>query len=359
MSTVYLRPVGPLSPPPAQASETDVLRIGPRQDLVFAGFELIQRQPGGTAHRRAIAPGELGLMLSQAGPTADRLKALMSGFASAPACIADLALDRPRIMGIVNVTPDSFADGGQYATPAQAIAHALSLEQEGADILDIGGESTRPGAVPVSVDEELRRVMPVIEGLRGRVRVPLSIDTRNSGVMRRAASAGVRILNDISALTHDPLSLETAVQTRLAVILMHARGDPRTMQQQPRYDDVLLDVYDYLESRIEACMHAGIARDRLIVDPGIGFGKTGAHNLQLLAGLSLFHGLGTPILLGASRKRFIGALTGAAKPSDRVPGSVAAALHGAAQGAQILRVHDVAATRQALTIWEAARAGSA
>lgn len=270
-----------------------------------------------------------------------------------------LKLDRPRIMGIVNVTPDSFADGGSHLTAESAIAHALKLEEEGADILDIGGESTRPGAEPVSLGEELRRVMPVIEGLVGRTRARLSIDTRKAEVMRRAALAGVHILNDISALQHDAMSMRVAAETRLPVVLMHAQGDPRTMQRDPKYDNVLLDVYDVLEARVEACLRAGISRDRLIIDPGIGFGKAAAHNLELLSGLSLLHGLGVPLMLGASRKSFIGALTGAVDPTDRVPGSVAAALAGAMQGAHILRVHDVAATRQALIIWQAATLGSA
>ena len=194
-------------------------------------------------------------------------------------------------------------------------------------------------------------MLPVIEGLARRARVPLSIDTRNAEVMRRAAQSGARIINDVSALAHDPQSLEVAAASGLPVVLMHAQGDPRTMQRNPVYDDVVLDVYDALEVRIEACEKAGIQRERLIVDPGIGFGKTLTHNLALLGALSIFHGLGCAILLGASRKSFIGKLTGAAA-DDRLPGSLAAALLGAAQGVQILRVHDVAATRQALAVWE-------
>ena len=198
----------------------------------------------------------------------------------------------------------------------------LQLEAEGADILDIGGESTRPGAEPLDIEDECRRVLPVIEGLAKRARVPLSIDTRNAEVMRRAAQSGARIINDVSALAHDPQSLEVAAATGLPVVLMHAQGDPRTMQRNPVYDDVVLDVYDALEVRIEACEKAGIPRERLVVDPGIGFGKTLAHNLALLGALSIFHGLGCAVLLGASRKSFIGKLTGAAA-DDRLPGSLA------------------------------------
>ncbi|HEX6611398.1 MAG TPA: dihydropteroate synthase, partial [Hyphomicrobiaceae bacterium] len=204
---------------------------------------------------------------------------------------------------------------------------------------------------PLGIEDECRRVLPVIEGLATRARVPLSIDTRNAEVMRRAVQSGARIINDVSALAHDPQSLDVAAATGVPVVLMHAQGDPRTMQRNPVYDDVVLDVYDALEARIEACEQAGIPRERLVVDPGIGFGKTLAHNLALLGALSIFHGLGCAVLLGASRKSFIGKLTGA-QADDRLPGSLAAALLGAAQGAQILRVHDVAATRQALAVWE-------
>jgi dihydropteroate synthase len=271
--------------------------------------------------------------------------------------LAGLSLDRPRLMGIVNVTPDSFSDGGKLDTAQAAIEHAFRLEEEGADILDIGGESTRPGATPVSVAEELARVMPVIEGLAGKTRSLLSIDTRNAAVMRAAAEAGCDLINDVSALTHDRDALETAADSGLPVVLMHAQGDPRTMQEQPAYDHVLLDVFDYLEARIDACLRAGIPRQKLIADPGIGFGKTLEHNLSLLAGASVFHGLGVPVLIGASRKGMIGTLTGVNNPDERVHGSVGVALAAVAQGCQIVRVHDVAATRQALTVWMAATTG--
>jgi dihydropteroate synthase len=253
-------------------------------------------------------------------------------------------------MGVVNVTPDSFSDGGLLAGPEDAIAHALGLAREGADILDIGGESTRPDSDPVSEDEEAARVLPVIEGLKDAGPL-ISVDTRKSAIMKKAASAGAHILNDVSALTHDPNSLKVAAESGLPVVLMHAQGDPKTMQEDPVYANVLLEVYDTLSARIAACDAAGIDRSRIIADPGIGFGKTLQHNLELLRGLSLFHGLGVALLLGASRKRFIGTLSDEPDPRVREPGSIAAALAGIAQGVQLVRVHDVAATRQALSVW--------
>ena len=272
--------------------------------------------------------------------------------------IAALPMNRTHVMGIVNVTPDSFSDGGHHATAQAAIDHALRLEEAGADILDIGGESTRPGAAPVTLDEELRRVMPVIEELRKRAGARLSIDTRKAEVMRRAAQAGVEMINDVSALSHDPASLEAAATSKLPVVLMHALGDPRTMQANPTYGNVLLDVFDYLEERIAVAEAAGIPRSRMIVDPGIGFGKTVTHNLQLLGGVSLFHSLGVPILVGASRKRFIGRITGVETASERLAGSLSTMLATIAQGVQLVRVHDVAASVQALAMWRAIEAQS-
>jgi dihydropteroate synthase len=336
---LYIRPMARIAP---AAGAGSALVVAGRNDLLFAAAELIERD-GAQVHRRVVSAAEL-----QAGGLVplERLRRPREA-------IAGLALDLPLVMGVVNVTPDSFSDGGRYLDPDAAVAHALRLDAEGADILDIGAESTRPGAEPVDLQEELRRVMPVIEALAPRVRARLSIDTRKAEVMRRAARAGVALINDVSALTHDPAALEAASETGLPVVLMHAQGDPRTMQDDPRYDDVVLDVYDWLGARIDACERAGIARSRLIVDPGIGFGKTLAHNLALLGALSIFHGLGCAVMLGASRKSFIGRLTGAGV-DDRLPGSLAAALLAVAQGVQILRVHDVAATRQALAVWDGA-----
>ncbi|MEL6999767.1 MAG: dihydropteroate synthase [Pseudomonadota bacterium] len=256
-------------------------------------------------------------------------------------------------MGIVNVTPDSFSDGGQFSTIAQAVNHGLALAEAGADILDVGGESTRPGAVPVDPEIEAERVLPVISGLQeAGCPVPISIDTRHAAVAHQALATGARIFNDISALQSDPSSFDAA-QDAMGICLMHAQGDPRTMQIDPSYDDVLLDVYDFLEYRIAACEMAGISRERLIVDPGIGFGKTLKNNLALIRRLSLFHGLGCPVMLGASRKGFIGRLASGAAADKRMPGSIAAGISGLEQGAQLLRVHDVAETRQAVDVWAA------
>jgi len=266
--------------------------------------------------------------------------------------LAGLALDRPRLMGVLNVTPDSFSDGGRYPDPVSAVQRAGEILRDGADILDIGGESTRPGASDVPVPEEIARTAPVIAALRAAgATAPVSIDTRKAAVAEAALSAGATMLNDVAALSFDPRMAGVAEASGATLCLMHAQGDPATMQQNPRYDDVLLDVYDFLAARVAAAEAAGIRRDRLIVDPGIGFGKTQAHNLALIRGLSLFHGLGCPILLGVSRKRFIGTIGGEPDAARRAPGSIAVALEGLRQGVQIVRVHDIAETRQAALLW--------
>jgi dihydropteroate synthase len=353
---IYLRPLGLYAARPDGAAEVwGSLRLASGW-LDFSALELMERK-GSRVHRRIVGLGDFferdwGRRTLEAADIFEALRAPRGP-------LAGLALDRPRLMGIVNVTPDSFSGDGLFGSAQAAIDHALRLEEEGAEILDIGAESTRPGADPVPLDEELRRLMPVIEGLAGKTRALLCVDTRQAEVMRRAADAGIDLLNDVSALTHDPEALSAAAETGLPVVLVHAQGDPKTMQENPHYDDVLLDVFDYLEGRVAACEAAGIPRAKIIVDPGIGFGKTFEHNLQLLNGVSLLHGLGAPVLVGASRKRFIGALTRVEAPHERVAGSIGAALAVAAQGAQILRVHDVAATRQALTVWEAAGRGAA
>jgi len=379
---VYVRPIGivPLSSDAVFEEVSGAFKLAGCAALDFTAIEVIERRggarspPGETKAADRSALG--GAAVNQPGTARAHLRRricsigdlferdwgrhafqVSEGFerlCAARPRIAGLALDRPYIMGIVNVTPDSFSDGGAHATPQAAIAHGLQLAAEGADILDIGGESTRPGAQPVSVAEELARVIPVITGLAGRTTARISVDTRKAEVMAAAKEAGAHIINDVSALSHDPEALAAAAASGLAIVLMHAQGDPRTMQQAPYYEHVVLDVFDYLEARIAACERAGIARARLIADPGIGFGKTLAHNLELLASLSLFHGLGVPLLVGASRKAFIGTLTGIEEPKQRLHGSLAAALAIAAQGAQLLRVHDVAATRRALTVWQAA-----
>jgi len=266
-----------------------------------------------------------------------------------------LKLDVPRVMGIVNATPDSFADAGEHATIEAAIAHGLKLEEEGADLLDIGGESTRPGAGDVPLEEELRRTIPVIEALARRISIPISIDTSKPEVMRAAAAAGAGMLNDVYALRREG-ALDAAAGLGVPVILMHMQGEPRSMQDAPHYDDVVAEVHRFLAERIFAAEMSGIAKKNIVVDPGFGFGKTSAHNLLLLAQLERFTELGVPVLAGMSRKKTIGELTGREHPRERVHGSVAAALIAAQRGAKLLRVHDVAATVDALKVWNAVAA---
>jgi dihydropteroate synthase len=263
-----------------------------------------------------------------------------------------LILDRARVLGIVNVTPDSFSDGGQHPTVEAAVAHGLRLAEEGADALDIGGESTRPGAEGVSLEEELARVVPVIEQLAAQTALPISIDTSKPEVMRAAVEAGAGMINDVYALRREG-ALDMAATLGVPVVLMHMLGEPRSMQDTPEYDDVVGDVHRFLAERIFACEMAGIPKKRIVVDPGFGFGKTRVHNLQLLAQLGQFAEFGVPVLAGLSRKKTIGDLTGRDDPRDRIHGSVAAALIAAQRGARLLRVHDVAATVDALKVWNA------
>ena len=265
---------------------------------------------------------------------------------------AGLALDRPRIMGVINVTPDSFSDGGEALDPAAALERGRAMVEAGAAILDVGGESTRPGADPVPEDEEMARVLPVVRGLADLGAV-VSIDTRRAAVMEAAAGAGARIINDVTALTYDPRSLEVAAASDAHLILMHMRGEPGTMQDDPHYEDAPKEVLDYLAGRVAACEAAGIERRRIAVDPGIGFGKTLAHNLEILRRLDLYRELGLPLVLGVSRKRLIAEMARGEPPKARLPGSIAAALAGASRGVHILRVHDVVETRQALEVWAA------
>ena len=266
-----------------------------------------------------------------------------------------LRLDRPRVMGIVNVTPDSFSDGGAHFDAGAAIAHGLALAAEGADILDVGGESTRPGAQAVSVEEELRRTIPVVEALSRQLAIPVGIDTSKPEVMRAAVAAGAGMINDVFALRREG-ALDAAAALGVPVVLMHMQGEPRGMQANPEYDDVVGEVHRFLAERVFAAEMAGIPRTRIVVDPGFGFGKTREHNLQLLAQLQRFTELGVPVLAGLSRKRTIGELTGRDDPRARVHGSVAAHLVAAQRGAMLLRVHDVAATVDALKVWEAVAA---
>ncbi|WP_420818596.1 dihydropteroate synthase [Paracoccus salipaludis] len=270
--------------------------------------------------------------------------------------VLGLSMDAPRIMGIVNVTPDSFSDGGRWNEDG-GIAHGRALIAEGAHILDIGGESTRPGAAAVPVPEEIARTRPAIGALSREAAV--SVDTRKAEVARAAVAAGAGLVNDVSGFDFDPGMAAAAAETGAAVCLMHARGLPENMQDDPRYGDVLLDVYDALAERIARAEAAGVPRDRIVIDPGIGFGKTLEHNLAILRRISLYHGLGVPVLLGASRKRFVGTLGGTETAAQRDPGSLAVTLAAAQQGIQIHRVHDVAGTRQGLALWQAIKGAEA
>ncbi|MDJ0951389.1 MAG: dihydropteroate synthase [Alphaproteobacteria bacterium] len=346
---LYLRPLGlvPLAHP---SGDPGLLPLagGP---FAFGHVELLLRAPDGI--KRAVASlATLSAWARQEGAAAEAfVDAWRDRTTKAALRIAGLVPDRPHIMGIVNVTPDSFSDGGAFSRPTDAIEHGRALAAAGADILDIGGESTRPGASPVSAAEQCDRVRPVIEGLRD-AGVPLAIDTRDAAVMRAAVAAGASIINDVSALAHDPDSLAAARELAVPVILTHMRGAPDTMADRARYDDVALDVFDELEDRVETCEASGIPRASLIVDPGFGFAKTTRQNAALLARLGILHGLGCPIAVGASRKTFAPG-QGRRAARDRLAGSLAAGLAAVAQGARMLRVHDVAATRDALTTFGA------
>ena len=336
----YLRPLGLLSGSAAREAIASGLALplagGP---LAYSLVEIIERHAPGDIRRRIEKP--LALPSQAMGPSLSRSTG-----------------EGPLVMGIVNATPDSFSDGGDHLDAAAAIAHAEAMIRAGAGIVDIGGESTRPGAEPVAVDEEIRRVVPVIAGIRvmaGAVGTTISIDTRNARTMQAALDAGATMINDVSALTHDPASAAVAARATGPVVLMHMQGEPRTMQLAPAYDDVVLDVYDALEARIAAAQAAGIDRARIVADPGIGFGKTVAHNLVLLDQLSLFHGLGVPLLVGVSRKGFLAKLSAGEPAGQRLGGSLAAGLAAIGQGAQIVRVHDVPETLQALRVIAALR----
>lgn len=327
---IYARPLVQSGPRPADALP---LAGG---SLWFRDIEYLSRGTGSHFASARSLPVNLALRLTQ--PRAP---------------IGTLTLDQPRIMGILNVTPDSFSDGGQNDGTA-ALINAQQMRDNGTDIIDIGGESTRPGAIPVDEDEEHARVIPTVNAIRADgITLPISIDTRKAGIARGAMAAGADMFNDVSALTYDPNSAQAARDLNVPVCLMHAQGDPRSMQQNPQYDDVLLDVYDWLHARIVQLEALGLRRRNMVVDPGIGFGKTQEHNLALTKGLSLFHGLGCAILFGASRKRFIGTIAGQPDAALRDPGSHAVMLHAASQGAQILRVHDTAGAVQSLRMWRA------
>ncbi len=339
-------------------------RISPAGSLPLAGWprhfaacEAVLREAD-RARVRAIVPlAELDAWLARFGAeTAAEAEVLLARLSAPRPPFAGLEIGAPRggarIMGVVNVTPDSFSDGGDRFDAGRAVDDGLAMIEAGAAILDIGGESTRPGSAPVDADEELRRVVPVVRGL-AEAGASVSIDSRRATVMAAALDAGARIINDVTALAGDPDSLALAAERGVPVVLMHMQGEPGSMQAAPRYDDAALDIYDYLEGRVAACEAAGIARADIAVDPGIGFGKTVTHNLEVLDQMALYQSLGCAVVLGVSRKGFIGKLSRGAAPKARLPGSLAAALAGVARGVQILRVHDVAETSQAMALWRA------
>ena len=351
---LWLRPLGLLS---GQAA-AEAVATGQARVLAGSGiaFTLVAACGLGTDRRPAMVTArvpELEAWLAGSGArlaqrAADQLAALS---ARRPPW-AGLAFDRPLVMGVLNVTPDSFSDGGRWLEPERAVAHGRALVEAGADIIDVGGESTRPGAAASPPGEEIRRVEPVVRMLADLGAV-VSIDTRHHAVMERALAAGARIVNDISALTHEPASLGLVAGGRAPVVLMHMLGEPGTMQRHPVYDWPLVEVLEFLEARIAACATAGIPRERIVVDPGIGFGKSVRHNLDLLAGIGAFHALGCGVVIGVSRKSMIARLSRGEGPEARLSGSLAAALFAVQQGVQILRVHDVAETHQALALWRA------
>ncbi len=349
---VYLRPVG-LMPVAAWAKGAAVPLAGGR--FAFAMAELIVRQngqTGGARIERAFAPlSEIMAWGWERGrAVAETLDRRLGALTRARAPFGGLDLSRPRIMGIVNVTPDSFSDGGDFFDASAAIAHGEEMLEAGADLLDIGGESTRPGSAPVPPEDEEARVLPVVRHFAAKG-VVVSVDTRHARVMRSALEAGAAIINDINGL-RDPQALPVVAEKAAPVVLMHMQGEPGTMQQNPSYEDAALDVFDWLEERVDTCVKAGVPLERIAVDPGVGFGKTVEHNLDVLRHTALYHGLGCVVLIGLSRKAFIGRLSRGEPPKERVAGSLAAGLETFNQGAQILRVHDLVQTAQARAVWE-------
>ena len=359
LGRLYLRPCDLLAGASARAAiaagAAFPLAGGP---MAFRCCELVVRGEGGRPTRRWRAPlAEIEAWAHECGgQVADRIAGLAANVTATRPAFAGFPLDPPHLFGVLNVTPDSFSDGGEHADPDAAIAWGRLLGEGGAAIVDVGGESTRPGAHAVAVEEECRRVLPVVRDLAARGAV-VSLDSRHADVMARALDAGACVLNDVTALTHEAASLPLASRHHAKVVLMHMQGTPQTMQNAPIYDDVVLDVFDYLEGRVAACEDAGMPRGDLCVDPGIGFGKTLAHNLALLETLSLFHGLGTAILVGVSRKSFLAGGRSDMLPRARLAASIAAGLAALNQGVQFLRVHDVPVTRQAIDVWLSLRSG--
>jgi dihydropteroate synthase len=342
----YLRPVGRLTGSAAEAALAagQALPTG-RPGEAAALIEIVSRRPAGL-DRRLVSAAMLRRWIAD--HPAAALSMRLDHLTRRRAPWAGLSLDRPLVMGIVNVTPDSFSDGGAFLAADRAIEHGRALLAAGADLLDIGGESTRPGAIPVAPDIEAQRILPVIHGLAAHGAV-ISVDTRHPVVMRAALAAGARIVNDVTAL-REPGALELVGSGRVPVLLMHMQGEPATMQISPVYEAVALDVFDFLEQRISAAMAAGLARSDIMVDPGVGFGKSLTDNLAIIDGIGLYRTTGCGVAAGVSRKSFIGAVTGESVPMARGPGSLAAALAAVAAGADLVRVHDVAETIQALRV---------
>jgi dihydropteroate synthase len=340
VTQIYLRPLSLLFGQDARDQIAGGLAgsLGGMPDIAFAAAQEITRE-GKLIARRIVSFSEL------------KHHSLLENITRKRPDFAGVLLDQTRVMGIVNVTPDSFSDGGKFDIAETAVAHGRLMAEQGADILDIGGESTRPGSDEVSIEQERSRIMPVIAALAKEHIV--SVDTRKSVLMAEAAQAGAKIINDVSALGFDPLSTGVVAKARLPVVLMHAQGEPRTMQLAPKYDDVALDVYDGLSAQVEKAVAAGIPRSHICIDPGIGFGKSFSHNLELMRQLTLFHGLGVALLVGLSRKGIVGAVTGEKTAAKRVAGSLGGALQAAMMGAHLLRVHDVLETCQGLAMFQA------
>lgn len=329
----------------------------------FNAYRIIVSQYGARIFEKIVPLGEIDAFvagLNEQHQKRLRQQMVRATMTPAPWNLSDTKkwdFNRPALMGILNVTPDSFSDGGEHVDPERAIAAGAAMAAGGAHIIDVGGESTRPGAKPVWEGDEIDRVQNVIHALAAQGHV-ISIDTRKAAVMQAALDAGAAIVNDVSALAYDEEALGVVAERGCPVVLMHAQGDPLTMQKNPNYDDALLDIYDWLEARIAHCEGAGISRQKIMIDPGIGFGKSVYHNLEIINGLTLFHTLGCPLLFGASRKRFIGALTQVEDAVDRLSGSLSVAQMALDRGAQLLRVHDVVETAQILKMWQGVKDAS-
>jgi dihydropteroate synthase len=350
---LWLRPLGLLRGAAAQAmlAEGEAIALA-GGTLAFPLVEALALQDGRLLSAVASVAALRRWAVEQEAALAERVAVQFAALAAARLPWAGFALDRPLIMGVLNVTPDSFSDGGDFNDPARAIEAGRAMLAAGADIIDVGGESTRPGAAPLSQEAEIARIAPIIAAL-AEAGAAVSVDTRHAAVMAAALEKGARIVNDITALTGDPAAARIVARSDAALVLMHMQGEPRTMQRDPVYANAPLEIAAYLAARIADCAAAGIAPERIVVDPGFGFGKTVAHNLELLERLALLHALGTGILLGVSRKSTIGTVSNVAEPKGRLAGSLAGALYGLSQGANILRVHDVAETRQAIAVWQA------